>query len=66
VHRHKRRRKETSENARTLIHVRHFADLPFGEITIEVTSTVKHCITGTEKSPTIKMGWKKKESIVQN
>ena len=49
------------EIVRTGCHVRHFADLPSGEITIEVTSIVKHCTTATTKSPMIKMGWKKKE-----
>jgi hypothetical protein len=50
------------ERVRTHKHVRHFPDLPFGEITIEVTSIVKHCTTATtKKSPRIKMGLEKKE-----
>ena len=44
------------ENVRTCCHVRHFPDLPFGEITIEGTSSEKHCTITTKKSPTIKMG----------
>jgi len=58
---------EGGKSVRTSIHVRHFPDLPFGEITIEGTSVTKHCTTATKKSPRIKMGWKKKrgESIVQ-
>jgi hypothetical protein len=55
------------ECTRTLCHNRHSPDLPCGEITIEGSSTVKHCTTATKKSPRIKMGWKTKrgESIVQ-
>ena len=50
------------KSVRTDLHGRHFPDLPFGEITIEGTSIVKHCTTAaTKKSPRIKMGWKKKE-----
>ena len=70
----RRREKETAKNkdsilgrrgksvhVRTCIHVRHFPDLPGGEITIEFTSTLKHCTTATKKnSPRMKMGWKKK------
>ena len=65
--RHKRRKKEASKHARTSIHVCHFPDLPCGEITIEITSIVKHCTTAatTKKSPRIKMGGEKKgESII--
>jgi hypothetical protein len=56
--------------ARTVIHGHHFPDLPFGEITIEGTSSVKHCTTSaaTKKSPRNKeMGWEKKggKSIAQ-
>ena len=47
------------KSVRTSIHVRHSPDLPGGEITIEVTSTLKHCTTATIKSTRIKMGWKK-------
>ena len=77
----RRREKETAKNkdsilgrrgksvhVRTFIRVRHFPDLPCGEITIEGISFVKHCTTATtKKSPRIKMGLKKKrgESIVQ-
>ena len=50
------------KSVRTGLHVRHFPDLPGREITIEVTSTVKHCTTAaTKKSPRIKMGWKIKK-----
>ena len=58
---------ERGKSVRTSCHVRHFPDLPRGEITIEGISIVKHCTTATKKSPRIKMGWKKKrgESIVQ-
>ena len=42
---------------RTVIHARYFPDLPGGDITIEGTSTMKHCTTAiTKKSPRIKMG----------
>ena len=47
-----------------MFHARHFPDLPGGEITIEGTSTLKHCTTSTKKSPRIKMGWKKKRERV--
>ena len=44
-------------SVRTVFHGRHFPDIPGGEITIEVTSRVKHCTTAaTKKSPRIKMG----------
>ena len=50
------------KSVRTLLHGCHFPDLPFGEISIEGSSTVKHCTTATtKKSRRIKMGWKKKE-----
>ena len=49
------------KSVRTVKHVRHFPDLPFGEITIEGISFTKHCTTTTKKSPRIKMGWKKKK-----
>ena len=52
---------EGGKSVRTLCHVRHFPNLPGGEITIEGNSTGKHCITATKKSPRIKMGLKKKE-----
>ena len=43
------------KSVHTSIHVRHFPDLPCGDITIEVTSITKHCTTPTaKKSPTIK------------
>jgi hypothetical protein len=46
-------------------HARHFSDLPCGEITIEGTSTQKHCTNAaTRKSPRIKMLKKRGESIV--
>jgi len=48
------------ESVRTVKHGRHFTDLPGREITIEGTSTVKHCTTATKKSPRIKMGKKKR------
>jgi hypothetical protein len=50
------------KRVRTVIHVRHFPDLPCGEITIEVISIVKHCTAATtKKSPRrIKMGLKEK------
>jgi hypothetical protein len=48
-------------NVRTVIHVRHFPNLPCGEITIEGNSTVKHCTTATKKSPRKKNGFGKKE-----
>jgi hypothetical protein len=59
--------REGRKSVRTLMHVHHFPDLPGREITIEDTSTFKHCTTATKKSPRIKMGWKtkKRESIVQ-
>jgi hypothetical protein len=41
---------EGGKSVRTLFHGRHFPDLPGGEITIEVTSIVKHCTTATKKS----------------
>ena len=31
------------KSVRTFSHGRHFPDLPFGDITIEGSSTVKHC-----------------------
>ena len=37
------------KSKRTLIHGRHFPDLPGGEITIEGNSTVKHCTTATKQ-----------------
>jgi hypothetical protein len=52
-----------------LLHVHHFPDLPGGEITIEVTGTIKHCTTAaTIKSSTIKNGLQKKEgrALVKN
>ena len=52
---------EGGKGVRTLCHVRHFPDLPGGEITIEGTSIGKHCTTATKKSPTINIGLKKKE-----
>ena len=53
------------KSVRTSFHGRHFPDLPGGEITIEVTSTVKHCTTAIKKSR-IKMGLRgKKGDIVQ-
>ena len=52
------------KNVRTRTHARHFPDLPFGEITIEGMSTVKHCTTATtKKSPRINMGWKKQKIV---
>ena len=36
---------EGGKSVLTPLHVSHFPDLPFGEITIEVTSIVKHCTT---------------------
>ena len=58
--------REWGRNIRTLLHPRHFPDLPGGEITIEGTSTTKHCTTNKEKSKE-KNGLEKKrgESIVQ-
>ena len=44
------------KSVRTCIHVRHFPDLPGGEITIEGSRLLKHCTTATKKSPRIKMG----------
>ena len=59
---------EKSVHVRTSIHVRHFPDLPGGEITIEGNSTAEHCTTHSnrKKSSTIKMGLENKrgESIV--
>ena len=52
----------------TFVHARHFPDLPGGEITIEGTSTVKHCTTHSNKEKSKdKNGFEKKrgESIVQ-
>ena len=49
-----------SVHVHTLLHARHFPDLPFGEITIEGTSFTEHYTTTTKKSTKIKMGWKKK------
>ena len=47
----------------TVSHVYHFPDLPGGEITIEGTSTVKHCTThsNNKEKPKDKNGLKKKE-----
>ena len=53
--------KRGGKSVRTLLHGRHFPDLPSGEITIEVTGNIKHCTTATKKSPTIKNGLEKKE-----
>jgi hypothetical protein len=45
------------KSVRTCSHGYHLPDLPFGEITIEVNSIIKHCTTTTtKKSPRIKMG----------
>jgi hypothetical protein len=45
------------KSVHTCLHGRHFPNLPGGEITIEGTSSVKHCTTAaTKKSPRIKMG----------
>jgi len=46
-----RRKKETAtrKSVRTLVHDRHLPDLPFGEITIEVTSIEKHCTTTKQR-----------------
>ena len=60
---------EGGKSVRTVCHGRHFPDLPGGEITIEGTSTHKHCTTSSnnkEKSKD-KNGWggKEEESIVQ-
>ena len=54
------------ESERTCMHGRHSPDLPCGEITIEDTSTVKHCTTHSnrEKSKD-KNKLKQKESNVQ-
>jgi hypothetical protein len=49
------------KSVRTVSHVRHFPDLPGGEITIEGSSTVKHCTTTTKKRPKIKLSLKKKK-----
>jgi hypothetical protein len=60
--------RERGKSVRTCKHVRHFPDLPGGEITIEGTSISKHCTTATtKKSPMIKMGVDKKrgEKIIQ-
>ena len=46
----------TCKSVRTVFHGRHIPDLPSGEVTIEGTSTKKHCTTATKKSPRIKMG----------
>ena len=55
------------KSVRTLLHVRHFPDLPCGKITIEGSSTLKHCThTATKKSPRIKMGWKKRGKNIKN
>ena len=54
-----------SVHVRTPPHVRHFPDLPSGEITIEGTGIVKHCTTAKKKSPRIqKWDWKKKRREV--
>jgi hypothetical protein len=57
------------KSVRTLTHVRHFPDLPGGEITIEVTSKVKHCTTqphSNKEKSNDKNGFEnKKESMVQ-
>jgi len=37
------------KSVRTGFHVRHFPDVPCGEITIEVTSSVKHCTTQQQR-----------------
>ena len=56
------RSSQKKTSVRTVTHGRHFPDLPGGEITIEVSSTSKHCThTATKKSPRIKMGLKKKK-----
>ena len=56
-------RSSKGENiVRTVTHVHHFPDLPFGEITIEGTSTHKHCVhhtAATKKNPRLKMGLEK-------
>ena len=53
------------KSVRTCLHVRQVPDLPCGEITIEGSSTLKHCTyTTTKKSPRIKMGWKKKRGAL--
>ena len=41
--------REGEKSVRTVMHVRHFPDLPFGEITIEGTSFVKHCTTQQQR-----------------
>jgi len=52
---------ERGKSKRTSLHVCHFLDLPGREITIEGTSTVKHCTTATtKKSPKDKNGLEKK------
>jgi len=40
---------ERGKSVRTLLHVRHFPDLPFGEVTIEGLSPLKHCTTQQQR-----------------
>ena len=51
---------ESGKSVRTVIHVCHFPDLPFGEITIEGTSIPKHCTTQQQRKVQDKNGSEKK------
>ena len=59
-------RRGGEKNVHTPKHVEHVSNIPFGEITIEGTSIVKHCTTATKKKSKDKNGFEKRgESIVQ-
>jgi len=47
--RKKKEKRNRRNSGRTVLHGFHFPDLPFGEITIEVTSFVKHCTTAPQQ-----------------
>jgi hypothetical protein len=47
------------KSERTALHVRHIPDLPGREITIEVTSTQKHCTTAATEQSKDKNGLEK-------
>jgi hypothetical protein len=52
------------KRVRTCFHGRHFLDLPFGDITIEGISIVKHCTTAaTREKSKDKKGLEKKRGI---
>ena len=53
-------------NVRTFYHARYFADIPGGEITVEIIGMSEHCTHRNNNSPTMNMGGKQTFDQIEN